>query len=481
MFTPVLMGDASGHNSEASSKNQGIARRAFGETLLARLLVFKLFVDIMARGEIEEIHKTRWFLAQLQPLLFDGKYGSLVSELSWSPVSDSLLADCISQCLEDITAVFSGKSMNPHFFVVLDEANTMTQKLVDAFRDTHGPHPVLKEILETWDSHLRNKPFTIVAAGTNIPRMYFREEKWNQWQWISSTGGFSNIEDQRRYVLKFIPRALVDSPSGQHLLHRIWVWLRGRHRFTAAFISTLIENGFQSPHYLLNTFLRQFTGHWPTDADEFLRSEVSRRCPDFDGLVLEQLDDLPNLCTNMQHILLKHLIGDYRFTSSVILDILCVSAGFGYFIDNKMTTISAEEPLALVATAQWFSQKSLLVPNLDNFLSSFHFSDEPLVYESYYLALATALCFKTPHLVCDIFSFSASSLHVWASQYARLVALRGEGEGARETVVEYSPKTASQLVFTASCAAEVLDWMKDARGIPFCKHIGGTQRRYTSY
>ncbi|KAF9068500.1 hypothetical protein BDP27DRAFT_1327156 [Rhodocollybia butyracea] len=444
------------------STNGEIARHNFGQTLLARLLVFKLFVDLMAEGEIEEVHKSRWFLAQIQPLVFGVDYESLAPELL---VSDSLLADCISQCLEDIAAVFSRKSKDPHFFVVLDESNVMAESLVDAFRDAHGPHPVLKEILETWDSHLRNKPVTIVAAGTHISGMYFKEEKWNQWQWISSTGAFSTIEDQQQYVLKFLPRGLVNSPSGQHLLHRI-------HRFTAAFISTLVENGFQSPHYLMNTYLRQFTGFWPTDADEFLRTEVPRRCPQFDGIPLEELDDLPNLRTNMQHILVTHLIGDYRLTSLPILDILCVSFGFGHFIDNKMTTISAEEPLVLVATAQWLSQKSLLVPNLDSFLSSFHFSDEPLVYKSEYLTLATALYFKTPHLVCDIFSFSVSSLPVWASQHAKLVALRGGGKSARETVVEYSPKTASQLVFTASCAAEVLDWMKDARGIPFCKHIG---------
>ncbi|KAF9068497.1 hypothetical protein BDP27DRAFT_815928 [Rhodocollybia butyracea] len=479
MFTPVLTGDAAVYNSEASSTNHRLATRAFSVVLLARLLVFKLFVDLVAKGEIQEIHKTRWFLAQTKPLLFAGSYGRLLSGLSglsWSLVSDSLLADCISQCLEDIVAVFSRKSMDPHFFVVLDEANTIAQStlesLVHAFRDIHGPHPILKEILKTWNSHLRNKPFTIVVAGTEIPRMYFEDEEWDQWQWISATGAFSNIEDQQRYVLKFLPQALVESPSGQHLLHRMWVWLRGRHRFTAAFISTLLENGFQSPHYLLNTFLRQFTGFWPTDADDFLRTEVPRRCPQFDGLPLQNFDLAHGLCTNMQHILMKHLIGDYRFTSSPVLDILWVSAGFGHFIDNNMATISAEEPLVLVATAQWLSQKSLLMPNLDSFLSSFHFSDEPLVYESDYLALATALCFKTPHLVCDSFSFSTSSLPIWASQYARLVALRGEGEGARETVVEYSPKIASQLVFTASCAAEVLDWMKDARGIPFCKHIG---------
>ncbi|KAF9068498.1 hypothetical protein BDP27DRAFT_815884 [Rhodocollybia butyracea] len=469
--TPVLVGDAAVYNSEASSQNQGIARRAFGETLLGRLLVFKLFVDSMAKGEIEEIHKTRWFLAQIQPVLFGGNYESLVAKLSWSPASDSILADCISQCLEDIAAVFSRKSMNPNFFVVLDEANVMAESLVHAFRDTHGPHSILKEILETWSSHLRNKPFTIVVAGTEIPRMYFREEEWDQWHWISCTGTFSNINDQQRYILKFLPKTLVDSPSGQHLLHRMWVWLRGRHRFTAAFISTLVENGFQSPHYLMNTYLRQFTGFWPTDADNFLRTEVPRRCPDFDGLPLSQLDHLHTLRTNMQHILMKHLIGDYRLTSSAFLGIVCVSMGFGHFIDNKMATISAEEPLVLVATAQWLSQNSLLVPNLDSFLSSFHFSNEPLVYKSDYLALTTALCFKTPHLICDIFSFS-TPLPVWASQHARLVALHAGEEGARETVVEYSPKTASQLVFAASCVAEVLDWMKDARGIPFCKHIG---------
>ncbi|KAF9068515.1 hypothetical protein BDP27DRAFT_816497 [Rhodocollybia butyracea] len=189
------------------STNGEIARREFGQTLLARLLVFKLFVDLMAKGEIEEVHKSRWFLAQIRPLVFGVNYESLAPELCRSLVSDALLADCISQCLEDIAAVFSRKPKDPHFFVVLDESTVMAESLADAFRDAHGPHPVLKEILETWDFHLRNKPVTIVAAGTHISRMYSREEKWNQWQWISSIGAFSTIEDQQQYDLKFLLRA----------------------------------------------------------------------------------------------------------------------------------------------------------------------------------------------------------------------------------------------------------------------------------
>ncbi|KAJ3889406.1 hypothetical protein GG344DRAFT_78817 [Lentinula edodes] len=470
-FTAVLRNEDATPDSKAVLTNVALAHRSFSGILLARLLTFKLYVELVAKGEFQEIHKKRWLLAQIQPYFTDGRdvFVVLQSTIRKSRASYALLDECIMQCIEDIINLFERHSPASQFFVALDEANVASQRHTLAFRSAHGPHPVLKEIIQVWHSHLHATPFTMVVAGTYIPDIYFKEDKWKEWRWISSTGAFDNIEDQRAYILKFLPHDFASSPSGQHLLHRMWVWLRGRHRMTSAYILTLLENGYQSPHYLLNRYIHMFTGFWPSDGGEFLRAESPRSCREFDGIPMKQLEH-DKIRVNMQHLLMKHLIADYRFTPSPFHDIDWVTTAFGRFSDDAMACVSVDETLVLIAVAQWLFEESFLAPDLDQFISSCSFAENPSLYDMDYVAFAVALCFKRPRIVSEVLSFSTITPPNWASQRAHLVAPRREGENATEDTIEYSPEKASQLVFYTSISSAVLDWLKDSHGIPFCMH-----------
>ena len=46
-----------------------------------------------------------------------------------------------------------------------------------------------------------------------------------------------------------------------------------RHRFTAGYIAELLNNGFQRPHSLLNSYITAFTQFTPTDAFDFTVAE----------------------------------------------------------------------------------------------------------------------------------------------------------------------------------------------------------------
>ncbi|KAJ3852534.1 hypothetical protein EV368DRAFT_40849 [Lentinula lateritia] len=470
-FTAVLNDEDATSDSGPVLANIALAYRRFSETLLARLLVFKVYIEIVAKDEFQEVHKRRWLLAQLQPYFTNGSdvFAVLQTTIRTSRVTDALLIDCITQCIEDIMNLFRRHSPGSHFFVVLDEANAASERHGFAFRGVHGPHPVLKEIIKTWQSHLHTMSSTMVVAGTWIPNVHFQEDNWKEWRWTSSTGAFDNFEDQRAYILKYMPRDFALSASGQHLLHRMWVWLRGRHRMTAAFITIVLVDGFRSPHHLLNRYIQMFTDFWPSDGGEFIRAESPRSCSELDGIPMGQLELNP-LRVNMQHLLLKHLIADYRFTPPFFHEIGWVTTAFGRFSDDAMTCVSVDESLVLIAVAQWLLEESYLAPDLDHFISSRSFADEPLSYDMDYVAFAVALCFRRPRIVSDVLSFSTTTPPNWASQRAHLVALRREGENATVDTIEYSPEKASQLVFYTSISSAVLDWLKDSHGVPFCMH-----------
>lgn len=49
------------------------------------------------------------------------------------------------------------------------------------------------------------------------------------------------------------------------LLERIWMWPRGRHRFTSSLLSVLLRQGFQNPLVVFNAFVEHVAGFTPTN------------------------------------------------------------------------------------------------------------------------------------------------------------------------------------------------------------------------
>lgn len=144
---------------------------------------------------------------------------------------------------------------------------------LDAF---WGGRPILHEMLMVWQHHLKAYDFTLIVAGTEIPRKHFQGDQWSYYQWTSDAGDFSVPELQRQYISKFLPPSLASILSGEEFQLRMWKWFRGRHRFTASVISQLLFNDFQSPHRLLDYLVWLSTGYEPRDGEVYSHAEEYR-------------------------------------------------------------------------------------------------------------------------------------------------------------------------------------------------------------
>lgn len=211
--------------------NVKFVRRRFSEMLLARLLIFRLFIDAVHELDerLTEDHKRRWLRLQLNPYLNGEDSCSLLSKY-FQHGTDSYLDEMISSTLDAIRTKWDLVSEAPlHLFFAVDEANVSSQKYADAFGDEHGNHSILVQILRTWTERMPSDiPATFVVAGTQIPRQHFLHDDWKAYRWLSDTGSFDTPESQRAYLLHFLPESLAESPSGKAMLSRAWDWCRGR-------------------------------------------------------------------------------------------------------------------------------------------------------------------------------------------------------------------------------------------------------------
>ncbi|KAF9263226.1 hypothetical protein L218DRAFT_865552 [Marasmius fiardii PR-910] len=222
--------------------NLSLAHTYFSAVLLARLLIFKIFLDSAVAHGYKDEYKTIWLKVQLQLWSDDSviPFRALINDLVDSFTQPEDFDAAISDTIEEI---FSIQDISP-VFVLLDEANSAVRRLQYSFRDDCGnSYPALKAVLNVWKHHLGHRPeFTFVVAGTEIPREYFVGEDWSDWTWSSDTGAFDDPERQREYIKAFLPSALYSSPAGQRLCDRIWKWARGR--YILFFVSNDFLNNF---------------------------------------------------------------------------------------------------------------------------------------------------------------------------------------------------------------------------------------------
>lgn len=217
------------------AKNVKIANRRFSEVLLARLLIFRLFLEIIQEsGEsLTEDHRRRWLTLQLHPSLVLLKHDMnlfVVLSVYLRGATDTYIQDTISNELDGIRAVWSTLSDTPpHLFIALDEANVSSAKLSNGpFGDKQVTFSVLNEILRAWRERMEGFPVRFVVAGTQIPKRYFLQDEWNTFVWSSDTGAFDERALQEQYILQFLPREVAESPSGKDLVRRMWDWCRTR-------------------------------------------------------------------------------------------------------------------------------------------------------------------------------------------------------------------------------------------------------------
>ncbi|KAJ7750988.1 hypothetical protein DFH07DRAFT_827230 [Mycena maculata] len=445
---------------DAIKRNSEIISRAFSTVLLARLLIFQLFLEMAQVVGLTEEHKKIWLLMQLSPqVLHPLALG--FAPLAQLPVimgreDDTYVRENIADALRKIRKLLGD---DKHLFLVVDEAQIAAQK----FTDTVGSgKSLLTEITRVWGGHIAQDR-TFICAGTDIPRT--RVEGCD-YLWCSDTGGFDAASAQERYVARFLPPTLAASPSGSLLISRISKWLLGRHRYTASFVYALIKEGFKTPHTRLNEYIRISTGLEPTDASKQVAAEQRESGKSWEAtFTVLDYTKIPNDTKPVfLDILLRYLATHEATPPFGPEHINLVSQGYARCVDAELSSIVIDEPLTLVGAA-----RGLFPDNYpETFVGSMRLNTPRTPQAlSHCLVFYLARVLSRPRILSQVFKFPRET-PAWAKQSAQLVKFhRNEG-----LVVEHSfvsvEDSSSPLATTAASVEETISWLGHHHGTAFC-------------
>ncbi|KAJ6470239.1 hypothetical protein C8R47DRAFT_1054920 [Mycena vitilis] len=429
-FTEALP-DTAGHTAYmlALENNRRIAARRFTEILLARLVIFQLFIEVIkTRLDILEPKKL-WLLLQLYPhrLGYGDIFVRLTVILRGSP--HEWLKDQIQERFEAIQEWCYSYENTP-FFIVLDEAQHAARRHFSAFRSEmqlHIHRPILREIVRAWViDFFAFLGFWMVISGTGIDHATIGKViasavmKPAAYQLLSSIGGFPSLSAHANFVERYIPPRILEMPRGRALVERITRWLHGRHRFTTAFVTELLSRSFRSPHRLLDAFVRAYTGITPTDGQRWIAEEND----DAEWPTALELDSFDFQKLYQSSGGLKDTLIDIVNSNVVRTDLpkvitaqhkLLVEYGFARYTTYNVNKIIVDEPLVLLAfsrdehSAIWYANRLGTGSAAAN-----GFED--------YLAFTLPSLFRTKPRLDEVFDF-AGIIPAWSSHRTELVSV----------------------------------------------------------
>ncbi|KAH7868144.1 uncharacterized protein C8R40DRAFT_995903, partial [Lentinula edodes] len=285
---------------KALESNQELAGSELLVPLLARLLVFRQYLSTMARLVPKSDHdqmsfKRKWLHLQLHPDLLDegggeDLFASLTSSLQslFAGETETLHISKKVQffrtyselVLAEIERILGPK--NP-LHIVIDECQFSTTDIEDSFRSTDwtAKRGILRELARWWDKVLnrskeRKRKIVGLAGcfiftGTGLSRDLVYDVlssvvvKPTYCVDVYDTGAFDNPTSQVQYLKRFFPPEVWYTAEAKHLQRRVFFWLRGRYRFTAEFVSLVLQCGYQSMHEILNQYINNMAGFLPAD------------------------------------------------------------------------------------------------------------------------------------------------------------------------------------------------------------------------
>jgi hypothetical protein len=283
--------------------NSSVATTAFVAILLARFIIFHAFLLSAQQqpGGITESTKRAWLLLQLSPNMFltSDRFYTLSTQLK-DNFSDTQLRGMAISELDSVQRIVGKKT---HLFIALDEAQGLAYRYKKCFLShaepvarsgttslPRSPRPIIRKLVEVWSLLIRD----IIISGTGLSMKLVEEalksvvaKKDARTDTFIDLGAFESDVNQLHYVQLYLPPHFLTTESGTRLASRIAFWLHGRfvrktciykfnadlsvrHRFTAAYVTALIQNCFESPHRVLDDFIHIMTKFRPTDADDIV-------------------------------------------------------------------------------------------------------------------------------------------------------------------------------------------------------------------
>ncbi|KAF9068504.1 hypothetical protein BDP27DRAFT_1295111 [Rhodocollybia butyracea] len=410
-FTSVLPPPGSANFRGLLEQNQTLAAKRFFEVLLSRLIILDLFLEIVSRFGVKEEYKRRklWLLLQLKP-----KLGHIPDVF----LKATLLLNDLNAPKRNLVRV--GKIYTTRIVsqfnlrqlrlpIVLDESQRAAVAYTSSFRSAPGsitnhsaeidPRPVLRELVAACLSFFTSASTDdqiipkLIITGTGLRRDTVREAIASS---VLKHGNFlsvyiiDSLDDKvkhRRYLQKYLPPKLLESKAFEHLFDRVHHWLRGRYRFTAEYISLLLQDGFRRPHRILGDYIKHAIGCMPTDIcatgainreDRFFDLFPKISVFPFDFKQLERLSDEngPEVEALVRYAY-DYLLGSSPPHSFTLREIAFVQYGFARYthetevvqvedtlqpVEGKSNLssdpkIHVSEPLILLALALWSNRK----------------------------------------------------------------------------------------------------------------------------
>ncbi|KAL1719246.1 hypothetical protein EV715DRAFT_290458 [Schizophyllum commune] len=440
--------------------------------LLIRLMTFEIFAETVDVSRATQEDRELWLLVQ-----------ACSRNYFWPADEYAMLSSAMHHCeeyhvgteIDNTLARIRELTKDPdfHFYAVIDEAQAIARS-VPPFAKGEPRTSFHREFTRSWEKY----PWlTLVMSGTAFPYDQYPlvDACSGPAHHLTSATGYSDRLRVAEYMKSYLPPAFAATDSGQQLVLRASAWLRGRHRFSAAYVSFFLERGLDAPHTLLDDFIKQMTGFKPVDAEQLVRAEATPMNYAEDCfLPLEIVDKRtpPVVRSTMHHVLYQYLVaGDCRKTFGRDR-VALVERSAGRFCDDNASQIIVDEPLCLVSAAQWFCESS-------HAASTGSFFDKGLIYntddpdmsnvrEHAVLLLAHALSGARPFI--DLFSAPGPSRH---RPKVELVEFHRSVDGGRAVFYSFSYErlpSSRPVILATNCAShsDVLAWLRHERPSPFC-------------
>ncbi|EJD43858.1 hypothetical protein AURDEDRAFT_185422 [Auricularia subglabra TFB-10046 SS5] len=222
---------------EALDENRRIAHRYFRCLILARMLLFDVFLQLAAERCIPD-HEARhhWLMIQLRPavLLGDDTFKVVFVWLR------RLNEDAVTQITETVLP----KVLSRTTYIVVDEAQSALKSCRSAFAtaDDRKHAPILRELIFDLDV------VTEALAVSNFKQKSVRHHH--------SFGFFASLQQCSTYIRHFLGPGVTDEHC--EMAYR---WCRGRHRIIAVLVMLTMRFGTRNMDRIMDNFLRRLTGY----------------------------------------------------------------------------------------------------------------------------------------------------------------------------------------------------------------------------
>ncbi|KAI5891691.1 uncharacterized protein SCHCODRAFT_02506736 [Schizophyllum commune H4-8] len=424
--------------TDIAASNADIARELADRILLARLTIFRIYLENLASSSDVGLQRKRWLALQLSSVAVLGHdvFPILAKQLRIRGTTPGFIQYRITDTLLKIRTIIG---RDAPIFCVLDDATLLLGFRVAAF----GESTALQAIVNSWEKY---DDLTLLVCGVPFDIRSAATEGGKSYRICTNTGMFDRADEQAAYAERYIPRELLSTRAGKKLVARICLWCRGRYRTTAMIINCLLLSRFVNPHTVLTACVASFAMIEPSDSpvemDDAVRARCHRLVCGLGGFqpsrtFRHDVQALLSAYTAIHQIL---VLGEdcVRFTDDCAY---LARSGFAMLGGATGHEGIINEPFYIFPTVDLLFRKLSLVEGFLPATIAASMTSQP-VHQGFHLAVVPLLLLacKDVRKVHDLFEFPYPR-PPWANQTCRLVRVtrpRGDGGDLRTMPFETS-------------------------------------------